>query len=170
MLELRKVFLSDEFYEKYNEISRDFLQLFKDGKRVRDVLYRKGTGCGELEDPYFLLIKYSEDYYDDHVTKDPKKKLHLKEEWCILDRNGNEKVIFDQFKVPCLQGGLIYVIDHRYYNIETGKLYCESYSSMESEIYLFIENKYDKDKSKRGVLKINKLDGSVELFKDEEKL
>jgi len=33
--------------------------------------------------------------------------------------------------------------------------------------YLFLDNRYDNDKSKRGVMKINKKDGTWELFKSE---
>jgi hypothetical protein len=35
---------------------------------------------------------------------------------------------------------------------------------MNSNEYLFLNNEYDKDESKRGVMKINKKDGTWELF------
>lgn len=51
-------------------------------------------------------------------------------------------------------------------NIETGEVYVEGYStSFDSSEFLFISNRYDKDHSKRGVLKISKRSGEVELFK-----
>lgn len=64
-----------------------------------------------------------------------------------------------------LYGGVIYVIDNKYYNIESGEFYCNSYTSMDTNEYLFLDNKYDNDKSKRGVMKINKNDGTFEVFK-----
>jgi len=36
---------------------------------------------------------------------------------------------------------------------------------MKSEQYVFLNNEFDKDKSRRGVMKINKADGTFELFK-----
>lgn len=63
-----------------------------------------------------------------------------------------------------IQGGLIYSNNKKYYNIETNKFYCESSTSMHSTDYLFLNNLYDKDISKRGILKINKNNDTFELF------
>lgn len=65
-----------------------------------------------------------------------------------------------------VKNSCIYTLEQRYYNIETGELYCQSFTSMQSKEFLFLNNAYDADTSKRGVMKINKADGTFELFKD----
>lgn len=93
---------------------------------------------------------------------DPK---HLESRWCILDEYRNEKVEFKPFSTPYLvKNSCIYSVDRTYYNIDTGFLYCQASGSLKTKDFLFLENNYDKDDSKRGVLKINKKDGTFELF------
>ena len=93
------------------------------------------------------------------------QRKHLKGCWCILDRNGVEKKVFDQFKNPyIIKDSCIYSEDNNYYNIETGEFYCYSSKSMESSEFIFLENLYDKDLLKKGVMKINKKDGNWSVF------
>lgn len=116
------------------------------------------------KDNYFRLIKYVEAFYSNEIksAKDPK---HLEDRWCIIDKNGVEKVEFEPYKYPYLvKDSCIYSIDKKYYNIETGEYYCSASSSMESSDFLFLENRFDQDKSKRGILKICKKTGKYELF------
>ena len=68
-------------------------------------------------------------------------------------------------KIKNIEDSCIYSIGSKYYNIETKELYCESFRSMTSKQYLFLENRYDTDKDKIGILKIDKITGKVELFK-----
>jgi hypothetical protein len=35
---------------------------------------------------------------------------------------------------------------------------------MSSDTFIFLNNEFDKDKTKRGIIKINKFDGTWELF------
>ncbi len=115
-----------------------------------------------------MLLKYVEDRYPAHITKhtgsDPK---HLKGVWVILDHNGVEKVEFSEYKSPYLtKGSCIYHLDNKYFNIETGERYGDNiYKYMESSDFLFLDNTYDQDKAKCGVMKVNKSDGSWELYK-----
>ena len=85
------------------------------------------------------------------------------------NNNGNEKVEFKQFEHGYLvKNSCIYKINSNYYNIETGEYYGNSSTSMESEDFLFLDNEYthkNLDKAKLGVLKINKKDGTWEVFK-----
>lgn len=171
MLELRQTILDDDYCKKWKVKKYDYFNLYYDGVKVSDNLYRVG-GFGFSPSvmkndsiKYFMLLKYVEAYYDDYITKVIKDKPHLDGQSCIIDEYGNEKVIFDKFKHPYLKGGVIYVIDNKYYNIESGEFYCNSYTSMDTNEYLFLDNKYDNDKSKRGVMKINKNDGTFEVFK-----
>jgi hypothetical protein len=163
-LELRPATLDDEYRKKWNERKYDFVNLYKNGKKISDTLYRVGGFGVKLEDDYFMLLRHVEVKYDDSITKDEDKKNHLESQWCILDKNGLEKVNFKQFASPYIHGGQIYSLDSKYYNIESGELYCNSYSSMGTDKYLFLDNKYDDDKSKRGVMKIDKVSGNYEIF------
>jgi hypothetical protein len=114
-----------------------------------------------------MLLKYVEAYYPANIMQmskstDPK---HLEGRWVIIDENGVEKVVFESFKHGWLVAdSVIYSLDQKYYNIETGEFYCQSFTSMSSDEYLFLNNEFDKDESKRGVMKINKKDGTFELF------
>jgi hypothetical protein len=164
MLELNPIKLNDEYRKKWNVSQSDFLHLCNDGVKINDSLYRVGMfGCN-IKNDYFLLLKHVEAFYSDDIVKDKNKKPHLESQWCIVDKNGVEKVNFESFKSPYLQGGKIYAIDGKYYNIETGEYYGSSSHSMSTEKFIFINNQFHQDESKRGVLKINKADGSSELF------
>lgn len=166
-LQLISISINQDYCEKWNIREKDYVCLTKNGKLLRPTLYRVGgINNPNLEkDNYFMLLKHVEAFYDDSITKIQKDKPHLEGRWCIIDKNGIEKVEFPQFKFPYpITDSCIYSIENKYYNIETGEFYCESYSSMVSTDYLFLENKYDKDKSKQGVMKINKKDGTWELF------
>lgn len=169
LLQLSTITIKDDYRKKWNIHLDDFLCLTKNGELISDSLYRVGgQSTPDLRKVnYFMLLKHVEGFYPKHIIEytksDPK---HLESRWCIIDKNGNEKVEFKQFDSPYLvSDSCIYSINNNYYNIETGEFYCQSYSSMKSSEYLFIENAYDKDTSKRGIMKINKKDGSWELVK-----
>lgn len=178
-LQFSKIEINEDYRKKWNITSNDFVCLSRNGEPIRNTLYRLGGLNNPNLDPnkekYFMLLKHVEDIYDfDFIKKCyPEKsnkqlelqRKHLKSFWCILDSDGNEKVEFKQFEHAYLvNNSCIYSLDQYYYNIETGEFYCRTSSSMETSEFLFLENKYDKDKSKRGVMKINKKDGSFELF------
>ena len=169
-LQLCNAIVNPEYFKEWNErILSDFLILVKDGKPINDNIYRIGgmNNPNPKKDRYFILLKYVEDFYADEIleiskSKDPK---HLSEKWCIIDQEGNEKIEFSQFKYPYLvKDSCLYSLEHNYYNIESGELICNTNSSMESEDYIFLNNRFDKDKSKRGVLKVCKKTGSYEIF------
>ncbi len=170
-LQFSKFVLNPEYSKNWNNHLNDFIVLTRNGELIRNTLYRLG-GLNNPQlnkDKYFLLIKYVEAHYSNDVMKMSKSKdnKHLEGKWCILDINGNEKIEFDGFKHPYLvSNSCIYSMDGKYYNIETGEFYCNTSSSMQSAEYLFLENRFDEDKSKRGVLKINKETGIFELFKE----
>lgn len=168
-LQLCKIDVNEEYSKKWNIHLNDFLCLTKDGKLISNNLYRIG-GLGKpnlQKDNYFMLLKYVEAYYDkkiiDITKSDPK---HLEGRWTIIDKNGVEKYEHKRgIDHPYLvKNSCIYSLNKSYYNIETGELYCESYTRMETENFLFLDNAYDDDKSKRGVMKINKKDGTFEMF------
>lgn len=168
-LQLNHIKIDSDYRNKWNIHCEDFILIAKDGKPIRDTLYRVGGMGGSISNKgdYFMLLKHVEAFYDKKILKmsSSKDAKHLESRWCILDKEGNEKVEFESYKSPYLvNNSCIYHSDRKYYNIETGELYCGGDSSVESDEFLFIENSYDKDKSKRGVMKINKKDGSYEIF------
>lgn len=172
-LQLSPIEVDDNYCKKWNESLTDFVVLTRNGELVNNTLYRVG-GIGKKPDGknYFMLIKHVEAFYPKRIMEmskgsgnpDPK---HLEGRWCILDKNGIEKVEFKAFDSPYLvNDSCIYSIDSKYYNIETGEFYCDCSHSVASKDFLFLENHYDKDVSKCGVMKINKKDGTWELFPD----
>lgn len=166
-LQFSKISVREDYRKHWNIGLNDFICLTKGGELVRDTLYRiGGLGTPRLGvDEYFMLLKHVEAHYPDDITKDQTRKPHLKDMWCILDKNGNEKIEFDQFSHPYLiKDSLIYSLDRKYYNVETKELYCYASSSIQSSEFLFLENSFDEDKAKRGVMKIHKKSGKFELF------
>lgn len=130
-LEFAQLHIDETYAKEWNESNRDFILLTKNGKPIRNTLYRVGglTSLPTKDDDYFMLLKYVEEYYDDVITKDPKRKKHLAGYHTILDRYGNEMVVADQryFKNPHLiKGSCVYKIINDFYNIETGEHYGNS--------------------------------------------
>jgi hypothetical protein len=165
-LTFKYIEFDDKYRKKWNVHSSDFGHLYKNGKKISDTPYRIGGFGHSMTDGYFMLIKHIEAYYDDNITKVKADKPHLESQFCILDKNGIEKVNFKQFASPYLIGGQVYSLDGNYYNIETGELYCNSSVSIKTKDFIFLYNRFDKDKSKRGVMRISKLDGTFKLYKE----
>lgn len=178
-IELKPVELDEKYIKKWNIHQKDFFHLYKNGKKVNNNLYRVGGFGVKLTDRYFMLLKQVESNYSDSIMKECEKfaknqgikpnksSKYLDNCSCILDNNCVEKKVFvnSGLGYPYLLGGCVYIINNEYRNIETDELYCNSSSgSFKSKDFIFIDNPYDNDKSKRGVLKINKHTGSVELF------
>jgi hypothetical protein len=175
-LQLSPIQVSKEYRKEWNVQMNDFVVLSKNGELISNSLYRVGGFGGDIKDDYFLLIKHVESVYELDFLKRcyPNKsnkelelqRKHLEGRWCIIDKNGVEKKEFEQNKTPYIKkGSCIYSLDQNYYNIETDEFYCYSYNLVESSEFLFLENLYDKDLSKRGVMQINKKDGTWTLFK-----
>ena len=164
-LQLSPIDIKEDYRKKWNIHQKDFVCLTKNGELISDSLYRVGGLGADIKDNYFMLLKHIESFYSDSITKIGKDKPHMESRWCILDKNGVEKVEFPALKNPYLvKDSQIYSIDSKYYNIETGEFYCNSHSSMVSTDYLFLQNDYDENKSRRGVMRINKKDGTWVLF------
>jgi len=168
-LQLSPISLNNEYRNEWNAHDRDFVCLVLNNELLRPTLYRVG-GIGTPNvgiDRYFQILKHVEAFYSENILRmsNSNKPKHLESRWCIIDKFGNEKVELEQFKhLYLVKDSCIYSVDGNYYNIETGEFYCRSSSSMQSKNFLFLENSFDNDKSKRGVLKINKSDGTWSLF------
>lgn len=175
-LSFRPAIISDEYRKEWNIHNDDFLQVYYNDVKVSDTLYRKGGMFNNnfKNVKYFIILKQIETTVTD---KDRLKIIgkrngkFLSDVWIIMDSKGNEVKEFDRFDSPTIIGSndvdsIIYSFKGGIYNIETGERYCERvYESFTSSEYLFANNKYDSDESKKGVLKINLQDGSYELFK-----
>lgn len=169
LLQFNNVIVNESYRKKWNIHQNDFICLMKNGELLRPVLYRiGGMNNPKLKtDKYFMLIKHKEAHYSKEIMKmsNSKNSRYLAGHWCILDNEGNELIEFSEFNHPYLMdNSCIYSVDKYYYNIITGECYGYAYESMTSNEYLFLDNSYHDDKSKRGILKINKIDGSYELF------
>lgn len=166
-LEFVKIKINEDYRKKWNIIENDYFVIRKDGELISNTLYRIGGFGISKGSNYFMILKHKEAFYDKEIVKGCKNKdlKHLADHWVIMDCDGNEKVECGSYKSPYLvKNSCVYSIDKNYYNIETGEFYCGAYSEMESKDYLFLDNKFDKDFNKRGVMKINKIDGSYEIF------
>jgi hypothetical protein len=161
-----KIVLNEAYAEKWNERSTDFGHLYLDGKQVSEKLFRIGGVNGSGDEQYTQLIRYDEAYYDNHIAKDLKDKRHLESVHCIVDSKGEVKVVFETLHHGYLCGGQLYSIGTKFYNIESGEYYGDG-SSVESGEFLFLKIKYHEDNEMIGVWKINKIDGTKELFPSE---
>lgn len=175
-LQLSPIAINEDYRKEWSIREKDFVCLTRGGELINNSLLRVGGIGGLNKDGYSLLLKHVEAIYDYDFIKTcyPNKsakelelqRKHLEGRWCIFDKNGIEKVEFKQFASPyLLKDSCIYSVNNNYYNIETGELYCQAYHSVSSTDFLFLENDFDKDVSKRGIMKINKKDGTFELFK-----
>lgn len=167
-MKLIKKEFSDKYRKKWNIYMDDYVQLVDDnGKPINDSVYRKGGFFNQGDYPYFMLIKYVEEYYADNITKEKKKKPHLAGKWCILDKNGIEKKVFNEFDTPYLiKNSVIYSLNGTYYNFETGECYGNTSNPIISKNFIIIENRWSYKPYPLGVFKINKLDGTKELIDD----
>lgn len=160
----------------------DFLCLLYDGKLVSDTLYRVG-GLGTLnfkKGNYLMLLKHTEDIYSQAFMhrcydKEQRKRLdpailtgkHLKSQWCIIDKQGVEKQVFDDgLNYPYLiKNSVLYGYKDRIWNIESGYEYGrKTGSTLESEQYLFFEY-YGDDERKQGIMRVNKKTGTWKVHK-----
>jgi hypothetical protein len=178
-LQLSRIDVNSEYLKEWNENLKGFVVLKKNGEILRNTLYRIG-GINNPKvgtDKYFMLIKYTEELYTwDFIKKcypqmskkEQEKHLkHLKSEWVIIDNNGVEKVTQGDsldYMYLVSPNSCIYAVKNNYYNIESGFHYGYSSCSMKSTDFLFLENRFEKDETKKGVMKINLQDGSWSMF------
>ncbi len=164
-LSLSPVQLTDEYRKKWNVHQNDFVHLTRNGELINSSLYRVGGFGVNLKNDYFILLRQVESYYDDTITKNKNQKAYLANRPCIIDKFGFERKDFGTLEYPYIfEDSLIYSVGGKYYNIETGEFYCHSDNTMDSSQFLFLENKFDSNKSKRGIWKIDKKTGTFEIL------
>lgn len=165
-LELVPVSMPKEYAEKWNERSTDFLALCRNGEVISNSYYRKG-GLFQNEGLDFIhIIKYVENYYEDKIVKDPKKKRNLSGQFCLINKEGVETKVFDKFGSSYLICNSVHSFEGSYYNNFTNKLYCKTSNTMNSENYLFLESSvWNENPEREGVFKINKKTGKFTIIR-----
>lgn len=174
-LQLSPIQVKEDYRKEWNIDSNDFVVLTKNGELISNSLYRVGGLGGDINGDYFMLLKHVEAVDDFKFIKKcypclNNKQVELRRKylascWCILDKNGTEKKVFKQFENPYIKrGSCIYSLGSNYYNIETDEFYCYASSSMESSEFLFLDATFENDPQKKGIMKINKKDGSWTVF------
>ena len=166
-------FVKKEFDEKYskkwNIYMNDYVQLADDdGNLISDSVYRLGgffSWNNFNKGEYFDLLKYTEEYFGDNITKDKKQKRHLEGRPCIVDKNGVEKVVAEACdSIYIRNNSVIYSRDKGLYNIETGEYYGKPSTEINGEKYIIIENRWEKDENLKGVFMIDKKTGKKQLI------
>jgi hypothetical protein len=172
-IEFSPIVLTDEYAKKWNERSSDFFKIYKDGVPVSEKIYRQGGlfNKNDLNQPYFQIIRYSEALHDrktfpKHTTE---QLRHLKPTWVIIDSKTGEEVYefansLDNGRI--FKNSILCSYKNSIFNIKSGEKLVEnlSVSSLESSEFLFVDNSFDTDKSKRGVYKIHKMTAEIEVF------
>lgn len=173
IIEISDISLNNDFKEKYRITNSDFACFSVDNTPIDNHIYRFG-GLGKpnlKEDLCFLVFRY----YPSKMTKDYIKKYNLNQKYpyriihkcVIMDIHGNTLKEFDDtLHTPYLKKGTyIYSIGGKYYNAKTSEYY-GSGTSFDSQDYIFINNTHDYiDKSKEGVVRINKKTGESLIYK-----
>lgn len=172
---IKEAIVSEKYKEEWSSRNlNDFVCITsnENDELISENLYRiSGFGLGNNE-KYFILIKYTEGYYDAEFMKTLKKlkrdssNKYLKSKFTILNDKGVEKVVLEPYVYPYIvDNSLLYTHNNNCFNIETGFCYSDHYSdSIESEKHFIINNRYNKNLDMKGVIKINKKDGSYEVI------
>jgi len=170
-IKLIKVVLNYDTMKKFNINKNDFYQLQINGEIKSPTYYRQHHNFfneSDLKNNYFILLKQIEDIYPDVVTKDNKRKLHYGNYPCVIDNNGNEVYVGEEYSSIFLLGGEILLenphfvgSDLNIINLKNNNLIIKgkSLNYFKSKNYIFVENRYDTDKIKRGVYQIDVLTG-----------
>lgn len=170
-LQLSSIHINEDYRIKWNISGHDYKLLTMNGKVISNTLYRKGgVSIGKVGDAFFTLLKYTEAQYDDDITTDPKRKPHLKSNWCVINAKGVEVFVCTEFNVYpfVMKDSCIYGVKNRYYNGHNNKFYGYCDKTLESKEYVFLHSKKTVWSHENlepdygyGVLQINKTTGEV---------
>lgn len=168
---LSKISLDEAYMKEWNEHMNDFVTMTINGKMIEPVLYRLGGLNFNIKvgfDRYFMLLRYTESRRSERImkmcgSKAPKSDKYLKGVWCIFDKDG--KLLHengdDSIHSPYLvKNAPIFSLDGIYYHLLTKKRLGNSRSSIQTDNFIILDNQYEKDEEIKGVIKIDKKDGS----------
>lgn len=147
----------DELGEyKDDDSNMQYYYLYKGDKKLSEAMFRRGGMCNGYKDGYCLLIEY--DIFD---KKSGGIFVIVDEEGdVVLDADNRMDNIYHHKGVIATKGGY-------YYNLLTGEKIVSigSSSSISSDEFLFVENRYNyKKEFKGGVYKISFKTGDFEIF------
>lgn len=163
-LTLVPISMPKEYAKEWNVHGNDYLGLCKNGKLISNTYYRKGGLFNNKGYDFIHIIKHVEELYHDSITTDAKRKKHLASYFCLINKEGQETKVFEQFDNSYLLCNAVYNSKYGYFNTFTNELYCKGTKSIDSTNYLFLESSYSTPENKRGVYKIDKQTGEFELF------
>jgi len=172
----REVILTDEYMKEWNISNQNhkFGMLYspRNGKLSNEIFRIGGLSTFKSDEKYMQLLLQVESFYSDEIMKMSKihkvketTNKHLSNTTVIVDANGEIKASFNSLSYPNLIGGILYIQDGKCYNIETEEMICNVCSSAESKEYIFIEDRYNKEKTKRGVYQIQLETGNYILHR-----
>ena len=167
MITLEPIVYSPEYIKKWNQYAgTEFVQIYSNGVLLNDNVYCTNFYWSDKtlqeDSVYFQLVKVVEAYYADNITEDPIKKPHLAKYQCIINSEGVETYVHYRSSSEHLYlNKCIYHIGSKYFSARTNELICESYTKLESEDYLFLDNAYDTDTSRRGIIQACKRTGEI---------
>lgn len=148
--------------EMYSEksSSTDYSYLYKNGKKISDIIFRKGGMCSGYKEGFVPLIMYTLN----KKTKEFDFGVHV-----IVDYMG--RVVLagtGMSEYPSHVGGIIGKLKDKYINLITSEEIAFGSQSLKSDEYLFVEHRYGSYgeglKFQTGVYKIDLKYGGVEIF------
>jgi len=158
-IEFKPYILNEKFAKEYQTTSKDFIQIYKDGKLVSDDLFRFGGLGGNWKDNYIELLRYEKAKYKPEILKMSKNKnpKYLKGIWVVVNKYG--EVIYENRddEMHRLQhlGGDIFKKEGKVFNVRTKCVYTENAKDyFETDDYVFIKVDYQKEGN--GVYRIHK--------------
>ena len=164
---MRLVPVPKDELEEYSEEERyNYCYLYKGDEKLSEAFFRRGRFCRGFRYGYCELIEY--------VPNDRKSgSTHV-----IVNTSGEVVLESDTgLDNPSHIRGLIGRFKEAYYNLETGEILAKGKDTVESEDFLFVENRYNWDYEIErygkviplGVYKICFKTGEVEYFKAKKK-
>jgi len=151
---------TDDFKDNKEMSCNDFGYLYKDGKQLSDIPFRKGgLFSGFKDQQYCSIIAYPE----------LKTSGYSFGNHCIINTKG--EIVLDRgasLDYPYHLKGVIGAVKGTYYNLETGKPIVSGSQTLKSDTYFFVQNSYsfgDEAKYEKGVYKIEYATGNYEIFK-----
>lgn len=135
-----------------------YSHLYKDGKKVNNLIFRKGGLSHGFKDGYCGLILYTKQRKTKGNTSGFDFGTHV-----IINELGQVKLGSDGLDYPYHLGGNVATLNHVYYNLLTGEaIMPKASTTINAKNFLVVEHRYDFDcyskevKVPVGVYTINK--------------
>lgn len=144
----------------------NYSHLYKDGKQVNSLIFRKGGLCHGFKDGYCGLLLYTKQRKTKDNTSGFSSGTNV-----IINELGQIKMESKGLDYPYHLGGNVATLNHVYYNLLTGEaIMPKSSTTINSKNFLVVEHRYDFDcyskevKVPVGVYTINKQTCEITLI------